>query len=161
MADAIDNPTPEQSEIIARLEDHGVNPTPQRVEIASVLLDRPQHLSADQILARVNRDCPLVSKATVYNTLKLFTRKGLAREVIVDPNRVFYDSTTERHHHFYNIDSGELTDIPLSEVEFSRLPELPENTFRDGVEVIVRVRYDRRHYDDRRDSHAGGRREVD
>ena len=123
------------------LKKHGVIPTPQRLEIAEVLFRRPQHMSADQIMAAVNRgDAIKVSKATVYNTLKLFSDKGLVREVIVDPARVFYDSTTGSHHHIYNVDSGELQDIPSSEVAFSKLPQLPEGMQPDGIEVIMRVR---------------------
>ena len=123
------------------LKKHGVIPTPQRLEIAEVLFRRPQHMSADQIMAAVNRgDSPKVSKATVYNTLKLFSDKGLVREVIVDPARVFYDSTTGSHHHIYNVDSGELQDIPPHEVAFSKLPQLPEGMQPDGIEVIMRVR---------------------
>jgi Fur family iron response transcriptional regulator len=123
------------------LKKHGVIPTPQRLEIAEVLFRRAQHMSADQIMAAVNRgERPKVSKATVYNTLKLFSDKGLVKEVIVDPARVFYDSTTGSHHHIYNVDSGELQDIPHDAVAFSKLPELPAGMQPDGVEVIMRVR---------------------
>ncbi len=125
----------------AHLQRHGVIPTPQRLQIAEVLFRRPQHMSADQIMAAVNRsETTRVSKATVYNTLKLFTDKGLVREVIVDPARVFYDSTTGSHHHIYNVDSGELQDIPSHEVAFAKLPALPEGMQPDGIEVIMRVR---------------------
>lgn len=127
--------------LAAHLEKHGVIATAQRLEIAEVLFRRPQHMSAEQIMLSVNRgDKPKVSKATVYNTLKLFSAKGLVREVIVDPERVFYDSTTGSHHHIYNVDSGELQDIPAQDVEFAKLPELPEGMQADGVEVIMRVR---------------------
>ncbi len=125
------------AETLAR---HGISPTAQRIRIADVMLARPQHLSADQVLAAVNASAQPVSKATVYNTLNLFCRKGLLREVIVDPARVFYDSTPEPHHHFYDIDTGELQDIPADEVAFSRLPPLPEGTDTDSVEVVIRVR---------------------
>ena len=129
------------SALARHLEKHGVIATPQRLEIAEVLFRRPQHLSADQIMAAVNRgETPKVSKATVYNTLKLFSDKGLVKEVIVDPARVFNDSTTGSHHHIYNVDSGELQDIPSKEVAFSRLPELPDGMQPDGIEVIMRVR---------------------
>lgn len=130
--------------IAQRLEAHGVLPTAQRLAIARVLLDRPQHVSADQLLAMVNANGGKASKATIYNTLRLFCDKGLIREVIVDPSRVFYDSTTGPHHHFYNVDTGELTDIPQDSVSFSRLPSLPEGTREDGVDVVVRLRSARR-----------------
>lgn len=126
------------------LEAHDVTPTAQRLLIAEVLFSEPQHLSAEQILAAVKRAGAKVSKATIYNTLKLFTEKGLVREVIVDPTRVFYDSSTHSHHHFYNADTGVLTDIPSGEIGFAQLPSLPSGTREDGIEVIIRVRKETR-----------------
>ena len=93
-------------------------------------------------MSSVNEGRDRVSKATVYNTLGLFARNGLVREVIVDPTRVFYDPNTSDHHHFYNIDTGELLDINTSELRISDLPELPEGTVAAGVDVIIRVRGD-------------------
>ena len=122
------------------LKRHDIIPTRQRVMIARVLLNRVQHLSADQVMQYVNDGSDHVSKATVYNTLGLFARKGLVREVIVDPTRVFYDPNTSNHHHFYNIDTGELRDIEATELAIEALPELPEGTVADGVDVIIRLR---------------------
>lgn len=129
-----------REQIIALLREHDVNPTPQRVEIAELLLARPQHVSAEQILLAVNASSSLVSKATVYNTLGLFAKKGLVREVIVDPSKVVYDSNTYQHHHFYNVDSGELADISVNSLDIGNLPEMPVGTTVDGVDVIIRVR---------------------
>jgi Fur family iron response transcriptional regulator len=122
------------------LQAHHIQPTQQRVEIAQILFARSQHLSAEQVLAAVNREEAVVSKATVYNTLGLFASKGLVREVIVDPSRVFYDSNTRPHHHFYNVDTGTLIDIEAGQVAIGDLPELPKGTVPDGVDVIIRVR---------------------
>lgn len=123
-------------------QQHGILPTSQRLHIASVLFAAHQHLSADQVLERTNRLGKKVSKATVYNTLNLFAAKGLVREVMVDSSKVFYDSNTEPHHHFYNQDTGELVDFPADAVKFSSLPELPGNTRTDSIEVVIRLRSD-------------------
>ena len=122
------------------LRRHGVNPTHQRIEIAYALFSRQEHLSADQVLAIVNDRHSETSKATVYNTLNLFLQQHLVREVIVEPNKVFYDPNTEPHHHLYNIDTGELADIDASSIEISGLPPLPEGMVTEGVDIIVRVR---------------------
>ncbi|HZD51802.1 MAG TPA: transcriptional repressor, partial [Woeseiaceae bacterium] len=42
-----------RQDILEKLERHGVQPTPQRLEVAEVLFERAQHLSADQILERL------------------------------------------------------------------------------------------------------------
>ena len=129
-----------RTDISQRLTSHGIVPTPQRVEIAEVLLDRPQHLSADQILDALRSRGSRVSKATVYNTLHLFGEKGLIREVNVDPTRTFFDSTTHPHHHFYNVDTGELSDIPDDQIRMMELPTLPPGTEQESVEVLIRIR---------------------
>lgn len=131
---------PDKQAVADRLQALNIQPTQQRLEIAQLLLARPQHMSAEQVLAAVNTKGNVVSKATVYNTLGLFAAKGLVREVIVDPNRVFYDSNIDPHHHFYNVDTRELTDIQAGEVGINNLPELPPGTEPDSVEVIIRVR---------------------
>ncbi len=123
-----------------RLLARGISPTPQRLAVADVLLSKPQHLTAEQVHARVNADARKVSVATVYNTLKLFSEHGLLREVVVDPGRVFYDSTTDDHHHFYDITTGELSDIPPGAVNFARLPGVPADRELAGVDVVIRVR---------------------
>ena len=129
-----------RSGLLSLFEKQGILPTPQRIEIASILLEQPQHLSAEQIIEKLRVAESCVSKATVYNTLNLFCERGLVREVMVDPVRKFYDSTTHPHHHFYNVDSGELSDIPDELVQFEGLPELPEGTQKESVEVLIRVR---------------------
>lgn len=129
-----------RTDILALFEKYDILPTPQRVEIASLLLERPQHLSADQIIERLRAAGSGVSKATVYNTLNLFSERGIVREVMVDPVRKFYDSTTRPHHHFFNVDTGQLTDIPDDQVTFGRLPDLPAGTAKESVEVLIRVR---------------------
>lgn len=129
-----------RKEILEKLKQHGILPTSQRLEIAAILLARPQHLSADQIIDKLRRRGSRVSKATVYNTLKIFSEQGIVKELSVDSSRKFYDSTTHSHHHFYHVESGELTDIPEDQVSIGSLPPLPHGTEQQGVEVLIRVR---------------------
>lgn len=131
---------PTRENLVEVLRSHDINPTHQRIEIAYALFSRGEHLSADQILAIANERNAETSKATVYNTLNLFLKKKLIREVIVDPSKVFYDPNTEPHHHFYNVDTGDLTDINAAEIRLSGLPPLPDGVVTEGVDIIVRIR---------------------
>lgn len=126
--------------IAAVLREQGIAPTHQRIEIAHVVFERQRHLSADQILALVNARHAEASKATVYNTLKLLLDKKLVRELIVDPSKIFYDPNTGPHHHFYDVESGEVTDFPAEGVRIEGLPALPEGAVADGIDIVVRVR---------------------
>ena len=133
-------PTASRESVAQLLRAHGITPTHQRIEIALVLFEKRWHPSADQILAAVNVRYAESSKATVYNTLKLFLDKGLVRELIVDPNKVFYDSNTGVHHHFYDVVSGEITDISAAGVHIDGLPPLPPGMVTAGIDIIVRTR---------------------
>ena len=140
--DEADNPqlAAERERAARTLATRDITPTPQRVEIARIVLARPQHLSAEQVLSALKEGELAVSKATVYNTLGLFAENGLVREVIVDPSKVFYDSNCSDHHHFYDVDSCTLTDIDADKVTIDGLPEVSEEKVVERVDVIVRVR---------------------
>ena len=133
-------PPVERDDIASVLHAAAITVTPQRVEIAAIVLERYQHLSADQVVTRLNAADASVSKATVYNTLGLFAERGLVREVRLDATRVFYDSNTTPHFHFYNVDDGVLTDFVSDDMLFGRLPAPPDGTSTDSVDVVIRVR---------------------
>ena len=118
----------------------GITPTVQRIDIAAVLLVRPQHVCAEELQRMLARHGTPVSKATVYNTLGLFARKRLVRELVVDSDKVLYDSNTANHSHIYDVDTGDLTDIEPGAIEVSALPPLPPGTFLEGIDIVVRVR---------------------
>ncbi len=98
------------------------------------------HGAADQVLSMVRERSPEVSRATVYNTLRLFREKNLVKELIVDPERVVYDSNTDPHYHLYDVDTGELSDVSADELQVVGIPKLPGNLVLDQVDVIIRVR---------------------
>lgn len=129
-----------RDQLVEALRAHGITPTHQRIEIALALFGRMEHLSADQVMAVVNGRHTETSKATVYNTLKLFVEKRLVREVIVDPSKVFYDPNTGPHHHFYDVVTGEITDIDASLFDLAGLPSLPPGKRADGIDIIIRIR---------------------
>ena len=128
-----------REEIAHLLERHDVTPTQQRLDVGEVILATPQHSSADQIIAECKARGFRVSKATVYNTLHLFCERGLLRTVNVDPERQFYDPTVRAHHHFYNINTGELTDIEPERINLSFSGAFPAGTEQRGVDVVIRI----------------------
>jgi Fur family iron response transcriptional regulator len=126
--------------VAGRLAELGHQVTTQRLKLAELIFSKPQHLAAEDLLRMALAAGIKVSKATVYNTLNLFAECGLVREVNVDADRLYYDSTTIPHHHFFNEDTGELSDVPMNSVCLGDLPEPPEGTETAGVEVVIRLR---------------------
>lgn len=114
--------------------------TLQRLAIAQAMLGAPVHLTADALLARVRGIMPDISRATVYNTLKLFKEKGLVREIIADAEHVIFDSTTTPHYHFYDAETGTVTDVPAGDITVVGTPSLPPDFEIEGIDVVVRVR---------------------
>ena len=129
----------DKNQIADLLAQYKITPTRQRVEIAEFLFRVPQHLSAEKILEGVNHDEHRVSRATVYNTMGLFTRKGLVREVLIDRERVFYDSNNSTHHHIYDIDTGALHDVEGAAINISLLTGLSQDVDIVDTDVIIRV----------------------
>ena len=123
----------------------GVNlrPTQQRLALARLLLDGPhRHVTAEQLHGEALAANVKVSLATVYNTLHQFTSAGLLRAVVVEPGRSYFDTNTSDHHHFFNVDRGELTDIPGADLSVGSLPPTPNGTQFSRINIIVQVRED-------------------
>ncbi|MCB1172020.1 MAG: transcriptional repressor [Leptospiraceae bacterium] len=124
-------------EIAELLRSKDIHPTAQRIEMAWCLLSRPQHLSADEIRLMLNQEYEQVSQATVYNNLKLFAKKGVVQELIVSSDRIYYDSNPNPHHHFLDLDTGKIEDIPNCALQIS---QMNINACIEDVSVIVKGR---------------------
>ncbi len=125
--------------VVSMLQHYKISPTRQRVEIAGFLFQRAQHLSAETILAGVADAGNRVSRATVYNTMGLFASKGVVREILIDRERVFYDTNTEKHQHIYNIDTGELSDVHDADIGNITAPKLPDNLRVVDTDIVFKV----------------------
>jgi Fur family iron response transcriptional regulator len=104
-------------EVTEALRRQGIQPSAQRVAIAEYVLATDSHPSADQVWARVRERLPQVSRATVYNTLNLFVREGLLRELVLAEGRVVFDPNVEAHHHFIDAESGAIHDVPWEAIQ--------------------------------------------
>jgi len=128
------NPSCQSAETV--LLSHGVKPTPQRMVIAEYLLNTLDHPTADEILTYVSGKLPVaLSRATVYNTLNSLLDAGVVREVFTEPGKVRYDANLSNHHHFVDMKSGQVLDVPVEKVE--QLGKLLDKKFKvHGVQVI-------------------------
>lgn len=107
--------------VVRILEEHGIQPSPQRVAVADSVLSPDEHPSADHIWTRVRESFPLISRATVYNTLNLLVEKGLLRELHLVRDSVLFDSNMDRHHHFIDEDTGRIYDLPWDHIEILKM----------------------------------------
>ena len=124
-----------------RLRHSGLRPTRQRLALAQILFaGGDRHVSAESLHSEAVAARVAVSLATVYNTLNQFKAAGLLREVAIEGSRGYFDTNTSNHCHYFLEDSGELVDAGGEDVAVVGLPQLPEGTLIERVDVIVRLR---------------------
>jgi Fur family transcriptional regulator, iron response regulator len=124
----------------ALLKQAGLRLTRQRQMLASLLFDgHDKHVTAEQLHAAARKHHLTVSLATVYNTLHQFTHAGLLRKVVVGQDCVYFDTNTAAHHHFFDEESGHLTDVPASAVDIAMLLPPPAGRKVNQVDVMIRV----------------------
>jgi Fe2+ or Zn2+ uptake regulation protein len=126
-------------DLIALLRSVGLQPTPQRLAVARSVLGTTSHPSADEVLEKARRECPTLSRATVYNTLTRFAERGLVRPQAIREGAVVFDAHVERHHHFIDEATGKLYDVPWDALDVSGAANLPDYHVRE-YQVVMRGR---------------------
>jgi len=121
----------------ALLRKHGIQASPQRVAVGQVVLFTESHPTAEEVSARARAKQPWLSRATVYNTLNLFVRKGLLRTFQLGEGPVVYDPKMGAHHHFIDERSGRIHDVPWDSVKVDAPSGLKGLQVRE-VQVILR-----------------------
>jgi Fe2+ or Zn2+ uptake regulation protein len=106
-----------QEDLRQRLEAKQLKITPQRLVILDYLLSTDTHPTADEVYQVVEQRLPAISRATVYNTLNALADAGLVRTVSTQPGVTRYDGNPSAHHHFVDIKTGRIHDIPWSQVD--------------------------------------------
>lgn len=124
-------------DVLTRFHAHGIKPSAQRLAIAAFVLDTHAHPTADDVWREVKRALPMVSRATVYNTLNLLVDRGLLRQFVLDDGRTVFDAHMDHHHHFIDEETGEIHDVPWDEVRVSDLSAVGDYDVRDYM-VIMR-----------------------
>jgi Fe2+ or Zn2+ uptake regulation protein len=107
--------------------------------VADYVLHTDEHPSADQVFAKVRKTFPMLSRATVYNTLNLFVEKHLLRELVLAEGRVVFDPKTDAHHHFIDESTGRIHDIPWQAVKVSQIDRLKGFEVSE-YQVVIRGR---------------------
>ena len=134
------NPLDGFHKAMLKLENSGVRPTKQRRVLAKLLFEKgKRHVSAEDLYTEVRKEDRRISLATVYNTLKQFTKLGILKEVVVDQNKSLYCNEDKSHYHLYIEDEGKVVDIPTQNVNLD-IPSFPACLSLHNVDVIVRVR---------------------
>ena len=118
-----------EQNVVERLTERGIQPSAHRVAVAQYVLSTEEHPSAERVWESVKAKFPMISRATVYNTLNLFVEKGLLRELHLSPEAVVFDPNVDPHHHLIDEQTGAIHDVPWDHVKVAEIAQL------DGYEI--------------------------
>ena len=125
-----------------RLRVSGLRPTKQRLAICKVLFNRKEtfHFTIDQLKKITEKNFrKKISLATLYNTVHAFEKKGYLKEISLKGNQTFFDTNTKSHHHFYDEETTELTDIKNENISINNLPKIPNGKKIKDIEITIKV----------------------
>ena len=127
---------------VQKLRSSNLRPTKQRLKICQFLFNREKtfHFTVETLNKKINKDRGTkVSLATIYNTVEAFTSAGYLKEILTSKNKSYYDTNTKSHHHFYDEESKELTDIHYGQIKLSKVPIPPKGKKIKNLEVVIRI----------------------
>lgn len=117
------------------LSEHGLKASEQRIQILDFLNKAESHPTADEIFRSLNPEDPVLSRATVYNTLNRFVEKGVISALDLSGHETRYDLITHEHGHFRCKICGTIYNFELDPHQLSM--ELPGFTV-EGLSVTLR-----------------------
>ena len=128
-------------EIVNKLRSSKLRHTKQRIKIAEYLFNREKtfHFTVENLNKIINKKSSLekISLATIYNTIEAFKKARHLKEILTNNNTSYFDTNVNSHHHFYDDETNELTDINFNEIEVVKLPHAPKGKKIKEVEVII------------------------
>jgi Fe2+ or Zn2+ uptake regulation protein len=96
------------------LKTKGLKPTYQRLMIMDYLdRHRTEHLTAEKIYGDLSKKMPLLSMATVYNTLNSFLGAGIVSAITITGTEIRYGCIITPHHHFLCKVCGGIIDLEV------------------------------------------------
>jgi Fur family iron response transcriptional regulator len=118
-----------------------LRPTRQREVLAQLIFGQGnRHFTAHALYEEATRTGMSISVATVYNSLKRFTKAGMLAQIGVDGEKTFFDTNINAHHHFYIEDEEELIDVCDPGLTLQPMPTIPDGYEVSRIDVVLRLR---------------------
>ena len=123
------------------LKSLSLRPTPQRIAIIETLLNKGDtHVTAHSLEKMLLRKKCNIAKATIYNNLNELSERGFLKKVLVEKDKMWFDTNLSEHHHFYDKEEDSLIDINEKDIKFSKFPHIPKGKKIKSVEIIINIK---------------------
>ena len=114
--------------------------TKQRLLVASYLFDgHNKHVTAEDLFKKLNKSKSNISLASVYNTLHEFYKNKLINKLLINSEKIYFDTNISSHHHFYNKEDEMLVDVS-NNLKINGLPNPPKGKKIEKIEVLVHLK---------------------
>ena len=121
------------AELLKALKERNFRLTPQRVELVRLIASSEGHPSAAQLYARIKRQFPTMSHATVYKTLALLKDMGQVLEIDLRDDSHYDGNRPQPHPHLICTQCNAIID---GEADFD--PSAIRKLERDSGYTILR-----------------------
>lgn len=97
------------------LVENGVKLSVQRIALMEYLLKNRTHPTVEEMFCALSPKIPTLSRTTVYNTMKLFVKHGVASMINIEEKSIRFDLKSHPHGHFFCNECNQLFDFELKE----------------------------------------------
>lgn len=118
------------------LKEHDIRISHQRLMVLDYLVNNMNHPTAEDIYKNLKSKNPILSQATVYNTLNLFVEHNIVSELDFNESRKRYDFYNKLHSHFICEDCGNIIDLDL-DIKNLKLDDLKDYSI-NSIDITIR-----------------------
>ena len=125
-----------------KLRDSGLRPTKQRIKICEVLFERDKtfHFTVNDLKKIMDfQTNKKISVATIYNTVHAFEKKGYLKQIPINSSQTYFDTNTNNHHHFYDLQTEKLIDLDDKDIGPINIQKSIPGKKIKSVEVLVKL----------------------
>ena len=126
------DPVERFDELITALKERDFRLTPQRVELVRLIASSEGHPSAAQLFARIKRQFPTMSHATVYKTLALLKDMGQVLEIDLREDSRYDGNNPQPHPHLICIQCSKVSDGEV-DLDASAIQKLEQ---KSGFQIL-------------------------
>lgn len=105
------------------LKNSNIQYTYEREQVIQYMMDHRIHPTADEVYKGMKQMDSSISRATVFNTLKVLSDRGVIAALLIEEGVIRYDICSTPHAHFRCCQCGRIMDVDVRRNASFNLPK--------------------------------------